>query len=101
MATGNYGKIIEHYGVAAQKVKAIEELSELQKEIAKDLIGQGNIENVAEEIADVQIMLRQLQMIYGIDYSDLNKIMSEKTLRTLYRIAVEEKEDKEKRKWER
>ena len=96
MATGNYGKIIEHYGVAAQKVKAIEELSELQKEIAKDLIGQGNIEHVAEEIADVQIMLRQLQMIYGIDYSDLNKIMSEKTLRTLYRIAVEEKEDKEK-----
>ena len=101
MATGNYEKIIEHYGVAAQKVKAIEELSELQKEIAKDLIGQGNIENVAEEIADVQIMLRQLQMIYGIDYSDLNKIMSEKTLRTLHRIAVEEKEDKEKRKWER
>lgn len=101
MATGNYEKIIDHYGADAQKVKAIEELSELQKEIAKDLIGQGSIENVAEEIADVQIMLRQLQMIYGIDYSDLNKIMSEKTLRTLYRIAVEEKEDKEKRKWER
>lgn len=88
----NYRKIIDHYGPEAQKVKAIEELSELQKEIAKDLIGQGSIENIAEEIADVQIMLRQLQMIYEIENDDVEKIMREKILRTCHRIDLESEE---------
>lgn len=88
----NYKKIIDHYGTDTQKVKAIEELSELQKEIAKDLIGQGNIENAAEEIADVQIMLRQLQMIYEIENDDVEKIMREKILRTCHRIDLESEE---------
>lgn len=84
----NYGKIIDHYGPEAQKVKAIEELSELQKEIAKDLIGQGSIENVAEEIADVKVMTEQLQLIYGIENCDVEKIMREKILRTCHRIVL-------------
>ena len=84
----NYGKIIDHYGPEAQKVKAIEELSELQKEIAKDLIGQGSIENVAEEIADVKVMTEQLQLIYGIEHSQVRDIMREKILRTLHRIVL-------------
>jgi len=88
----NYGKIIDHYGADAQKVKAIEELSELQKEIAKDLIGQGSIENVAEEIADAKVMIEQLQMIYEIENDDVEKIMREKILRTCHRIDLESEE---------
>lgn len=88
----DYGKIIDHYGPEAQKVKAIEELSELQKEIAKDLIGQGSVECVAEEIADVQVMIEQLQIIYGIDHSQVKDIMREKILRTMHRIVLEEGE---------
>lgn len=88
----NYKKIIDHYGTDTQKVKAIEELSELQKEIAKDLIGQGNIENVAEEIADAKVMIEQLQMIYEIENDDVEKITREKILRTCHRIDLESEE---------
>lgn len=88
----DYEKIIDHYGPEAQKVKAIEELSELQKEIAKDLIGQGNIENVAEEIADAKVMIEQLQMIYEIENDDVEKIVREKILRTCHRIDLESEE---------
>ena len=51
---------IDHYGVESQVVVAIEELSELQKELCKMLRGKQDTEHIAEEIADVQIMLAQL-----------------------------------------
>lgn len=61
-----YAKAIETYGDTLQKVVAIEELSELQKEICKDLRNNGNKKAIIEEIVDVQIMIRQLFLIYGI-----------------------------------
>lgn len=60
-------KAFKVYGKDNQKIVAIEELSELQKEISKDLRGQGNSYNMAEEIADVLIMLQQIRMIYNLD----------------------------------
>ena len=50
-------------------------MSELIKEICKMSRGQGNIENLAEEIADVTIMMEQLRLIYVVndlvcDYMD-------------------------------
>ena len=45
------------YGSEIQRVVAIEELSELQKELCKSLRGQTDRQHIAEEIADVQIML--------------------------------------------
>ena len=58
-------QIIAHYGYAHQKEKAIEELNELAQALARDLQGIGSRENIAEEMADVHIMLGQLQLIYG------------------------------------
>ena len=52
------------YGEDAQKVVAIEEMAELQKEICKDLRGDGRSDHIAEEIADVEIMLKQLKNMY-------------------------------------
>ena len=45
----------------------IEEMSELTKELCKELRDRGNIENIADELADVEITLAQIKMIYDID----------------------------------
>jgi tRNA(Ile2) C34 agmatinyltransferase TiaS len=56
---------IEQYGEQAQMVVALEELAELQKEITKCLRGKGNPDHLAEEMADVQIVFDQLEIIAG------------------------------------
>ncbi len=58
---------IHGYGIANQRLKCLEELSELAKELCKDGIGQGNKCHIAEEIADVEIMLEQMKVYFGID----------------------------------
>ncbi len=70
-----YQAAYEKYGINSQIVIAIEEMSELTKEICKISRGRGNIESLAEEIADVTIMMEQLRVIYDIndlicDYMD-------------------------------
>ena len=61
-------KAIETYGVESQVDVCIEEMSELTKALIKDRRSYGNSheawKNVAEEIADVKIMLEQLEMIF-------------------------------------
>jgi len=52
---------IRKYGRGAQRDKAIEELSELIRALARC----DDAENVAEEMADVRIMLDQLEIIFG------------------------------------
>jgi len=64
-------KAIETYGEDAQIDKAIEEMSELTKALLKDRHRTKDYEEdilfdaVAEEMADVHIMLEQLSMIYN------------------------------------
>ena len=55
---------IETYGKDSQCKVAIEEMSELTKEICKNFRGRPNIDSIAEEIADVSIMLMQLELIF-------------------------------------
>ena len=57
-------KAINTYGNASQKVKAIEEMGELIQAISKSLLDNKN--NVEEEIADVEIMLTQLKIMYNL-----------------------------------
>lgn len=64
-------KAIDTYGYDLQKQVAIEEMSELTKEICKDFRGKANRENIIEEIADVQIMLYQLMAMYNISDTEL------------------------------
>lgn len=59
-----YRKAIATFGEEKQCIVAIEELSELQKELTKFLrkkLDQGHLE---EEIADVKIVVEQLIMIF-------------------------------------
>lgn len=57
-------RAIRTYGEDAQKAVAIEEMAELQKEICKDLRHSSSYDHIAEEIADVEIMLEQLKIMY-------------------------------------
>lgn len=61
-----YLKVIEHFGMDAQKVKTLKELSELQVELVRDLNGNGNIDAIIEETADVMNMVEQICIIYDI-----------------------------------
>ena len=61
---GAYKKAIESYGVTAQKIKALEEMGELIAEVARDLLGKGNLEKIMEETADVENMTEQLCIIF-------------------------------------
>lgn len=61
---GTYRKAIRHYGRDEQIVVAIEEMSELTKELTKNYRGKNNIDAIAEEICDVEVMLEQLKQIF-------------------------------------
>lgn len=56
---------IKKFGCRPQVIVAIEELAELQKELTKWLRGKGTSEGLMEEMADVSIMLNQLELIFG------------------------------------
>lgn len=63
-------KAINTWGYMMQEDICIEEMSELTKAIIKnrrnqDMAVSGRIDSIKEEIADVQIMLDQMRLIYG------------------------------------
>ena len=82
-----YAKAINRYGVDKQMTKAIEEMSELTKELCKLKVGGGSIYNIAEEIADVTIMLEQLRIIFDVN-DEVCKQMDNKILRLERRVSV-------------
>ena len=57
-------KALQHYGANSQRIVAIEEMSELTKELCKVSRGEENAAHIAEEIADVRIMLDQLEIMF-------------------------------------
>ena len=59
-----YREALRRWGPEAQMLMAFEEMSELQKELCKAARGKQNKAEIAEEIADVQIMLGQLILLH-------------------------------------
>ena len=59
-------KAVATFGQYPQIVVAVEEMSELTKELCKSYRGAQNRDHIAEEIADVEIMLEQLKLIYNV-----------------------------------
>lgn len=55
---------VKHFGKEKQKMKFVEEVGELLVEIGRDTFDRSHKSLIAEEIADVTIMLRQLQIIF-------------------------------------
>ena len=85
-------KAIETYGAEAQLNVAIEELSELIKEICKHKRGESNLVAIIEEMADVYIMLEQMQMIFDLGSTVIPNAMELKVTRLKKRL--EERKDK-------
>ena len=59
---------IEAHGESTQLLKLMEEMAELQKEVCKYQLGAENLTHIAEEAADVLIMLEQLELMLGIGH---------------------------------
>ena len=74
-------RAIEAWGEDSQMKMLLEEMSELQKEICKSWRGANNVDHIAEEIADVEIMLEQLKLMTGS--VDKVKTFREQKLRRL------------------
>lgn len=68
-------KAIQKWGKTAQILVLLEEMSELQKELLKNINrGKENLDAVIDEIADVEIMLEQVKYIYHIEKAVQNRV---------------------------
>lgn len=84
-----YRRALEVYGRANQLIVANEELGELSKEVCKFLRGIGDGEKLAEEIADVRIMVEQLEMIFDCS-EDVQQVIVDKMERLTHRLDRDE-----------
>ena len=75
-------KAIDAYGKESQIKMMIEGMSELTKELCKCFRGEADTDHILEEMADVQIMLDQMKMIFG-DTSEMEKAKVERLERRL------------------
>lgn len=82
-----YDKLANHYGTKPQCSICIEEMSELTKELVKNMRGFENCDKIAEEVADVEIMLEQVVRIYDIE-ADVEKWKNKKLERTKERLDL-------------
>ena len=80
-----YAEALTTFGANCQLVVALEEMSELQKEICKALRGDIHPAHLAEELADATIMLEQVRQIFGIN-EPVCEMMDSKILRLRQRI---------------
>ena len=89
--------IIKAGGERTQMIVAIEELSELGKALCKYLRAEGEgqkfdaVESITEEMADVQIMLDQLMIIFDNE-KQIQTWTARKITRTYQRLGIETKE---------
>ena len=95
-------KIIEHYGVLPQLKYFQSEVFELTEaiidysyvEVYKDSPAEKHLKkHIAEEIADVQVMLDQFQHYYGITDEEIWETMKYKINRQLERIEKEKENE--------
>ena len=91
-----YEKALKTWGTPAQIMMALEEMSELTKELCKHFRGRPNGAEIIDEVADVTIMMEQLRLILGINEAVCEQ-MDVKMLRLKKRLGMkEEKIEKER-----
>ncbi len=73
-----YSRAVKHYGTTSRLLLTMEEMSELTKELCKHTRGRNNTAAITEEMADVEIMLEQLKIVFcnraGVDYHKAQKL---------------------------
>ena len=95
-------KIIQNYGISNQLRKFTEECFELEEAIITHELKKsveyeiplteiiGTKEHIAEEIADVMVMLEQFKNYYDISSEEITRIFWSKVYRQLDRIEKEQ-----------
>lgn len=78
-------RALDTWGKHHQLTICMEEMAELTKELSKNIRGQDNDLGIAEEVADVEIMLEQLKIIFHIR-TDVENVKNEKLIRLDRRI---------------
>lgn len=73
--------VIGDNGIDHEELIVIEELSELQKEIVKHFRGKGDLWSLVDEMADVYICLKNLQVGLFVSDHELNEHIMNKTER--------------------
>ena len=68
-----YEKAVNEFGARTQAIKTTEELAELSIELTRFALDDARYsrEKVLEEIADVEIMLKQLKLIFNFSKDEL------------------------------
>lgn len=81
-----YGEFLDAWGYDSQAILAIEEMSELTKEICKRKRKKADFsdDDMIEEIADVLNMVEQLEYFFGEE--KVEKVRDEKIKRTQKRL---------------
>lgn len=64
---------LDLWGIDAQVWMAVEEMAELTNALCKMKRGRNNPEDIITEIADVQIMMQQLQLFFGKEEVDTER----------------------------
>ena len=82
----NIKYIAKHYGFQHQAIKTVEECSEFIVALSKLANDEGNRADVVKEMADVMVMLQQMQYFLNIDSALLHKTMETKVHRQLERM---------------
>lgn len=83
-----YQDAIKTFGERNQIIKAIEELNELSTALARYLNNIGDFENIAEELADVDVMCEQLCMMFK-NRAEVLKVKQAKVTRLRRTVAAE------------
>lgn len=93
-------KIVKHFGINNQQRKLEEEIFELEEAITINQLKEtveyeiplteiiGTREHIAEEIADVMLLLEQFKTYYGITSEEITNLFWNKVDRTLERIET-------------
>ena len=81
-------KIAKYYGFRNQGLKLAEEAAELSSAMCKLLSGEGGRNAVIEEMADVTVMMEQMQYLMHIDKSEIIDVMNNKINRQLNKMCV-------------
>ena len=80
--------IANHYGKDSQVLVAIEEMSELIKELCKYFRRFDRTKEITEEIADVEIMIEQLKTLFE-NYDEVGNVIDYKLERQMQRMEIE------------
>lgn len=75
------------FGGMKQIMKTVEELSELQKELCKYYSSEEDRNHIAEEIADVRIMLEQMELLFSCE-AQVQTAMERKLDRLAERLGL-------------